>query len=573
MGTIAPCKFPTRSPPSMILRDALLESLKGLPGKREFHLHVLVSSPRRHSSLFPFAHPRPKVYLQDVLVLLSEQRKGEQDEPRVMVTAIEASVYVLPATSCAIVHVSKVDSTGQATAPSPTSTLVRALLLYYADPSTRPVRADHVWIHLFARAQGQYLFPNSSEYPGKRPLSDVKLCAWWLRTLGTAVRVLCEREELEGKIRTKMYYVLPGCTEHEASHSLNFALGVATTEFGEWIYGHPYSQKEIPLPCIPADASGDPHQSWHLGHYIPSFDDDPKNRFMDEIAYTTDANGIRSPRKKKRKRTIKAEATSAGTNDADDELPSLGSSGKSKSDRAPPPPPPPPAYGDLANVTADEFWERMSFRQECIAGIITGFFAVGITCTPLTEPIPSCTSPSASEPQLGQVPSSLTKRIMTDLLTGHEFSTRERAMRATEALEKTIKGLCEGLAPTPLPAAAKSTFPVAGNASGASDDQAILAPPSTPPRRENGADLESNVRLNPFPEPVASLETYRSYIYGSLRVENPPLEKFHRGTAAMSTAEAGSIDGVNVGVGVGVDSLSSTVTVLTARKKKKRGES
>src|ERR1700722_2752788 len=103
----------------MSLRDSLLESLKKLAGTREFHLHVLISSPRKHSKLFPFASPRPRAFLQEVLILLSEQ--STPDAARLLVAAIEASVYLIPATSCAILHISKVDSTGQSISPSPTS--------------------------------------------------------------------------------------------------------------------------------------------------------------------------------------------------------------------------------------------------------------------------------------------------------------------------------------------------------------------------------------------------------------------------------------------------------------------
>ena len=190
------------------LRDHLLDALKALPGARQFHIHVLVSSPRKHTGLFPYAHPRPRVYLQDVLILLSEQTNP--DARRVFVTALEVSVYTVPATSCGIVYISKVDSTGQGTAPSPTSALVKAFMTFYADPATRPIQVDTLWLQLFARAQGQYLFPNSADYPGKRPLSDVKLCAWWK---GIFTHVAEETMKREKDAKYGLYYLLPGLTD------------------------------------------------------------------------------------------------------------------------------------------------------------------------------------------------------------------------------------------------------------------------------------------------------------------------------------------------------------------------
>ena len=166
----------------MNFRDHLLTALSTLPDLREFHIHVLVTAPAKDNSLYPYASPRPRLYVQDVLVLLSEQ--ANPDVPRVLVAAIEACVYHAPATDCAILYVSKVDSTGQGLTPPPTATLVNAFIRWYADPATRPVAARHLWVQLFARAQGQYIFPNSSDYPGKRPLSDARLCAWWRRVIG-----------------------------------------------------------------------------------------------------------------------------------------------------------------------------------------------------------------------------------------------------------------------------------------------------------------------------------------------------------------------------------------------------
>jgi len=60
-----------------------------------------------------------------------------------------------------------------------------------------------------------------------------------------------------------------------------------------------------------------------------------------------------------------------------------------------------------------------------------------------------------------------------------------------------------------------------------------------------------DVSPNPFPEPVASLETYNSYIFGSIAVNNPLPPK---------------ADG-NDASGTG-DGTSPTITVLTARKKR-----
>ncbi|KAK7469112.1 hypothetical protein VKT23_003603 [Stygiomarasmius scandens] len=548
---------------SLHLRDALLDGLKTLPGTREFHVHVLVSAPRKHSALYQYAQPRCRTYLQDILVLLSEQ--STPDSPRILVTAIEACVYNIPATSCAILYVSKVDSTGQASSPSPTTTLVKSFLSFHANPATRPVAADHFWIHIFARAQNQYLFPNSADYPGKRPLSDVKLCGWWKRVLNdTAVKL---NEEIgSGKALIKLFYVLPGYSQLDAEYSLKHiststsSLPMSHAHQLTWTYGHPYSETEIPLAC-PRDPS-DPDSLHNLGNYIPSFDDDPKSRFLDEIAYTTEGEGIKSPARK-RPRTVSTasngEASESvlvstlgpgGSEGADEK----GDSTNGKNDRP---------QGELGKVTPDEFWERMSFRQECVAGAVTGFFTLGMTMlrknTEDGSTEKSTVSPLA--PQPGQVSSKINKRVITSLMTGVEFSTKERAVRSTESVEGTIRGLCEGISTIPTPII---QAPQPRRASGASEGRrtperesssALLAPPRTPPpRMTNGKRIIPDVSPNPFPEPETSLETYNSYIYGSVCVSNPITTAPEKG---RSEGEKG-------------EGTTPHVTVLTVRKKKKR---
>jgi len=389
---------------SINLRDYLLKALSIHPGTREFHLHVLVSSPRKNNSLYPFAKPRPKVYLQDILILLSEQRSPEAS--RVIVTAIEANVYNIPNTSCAVFYVSKVDSTGQAAEPSPTATLVRGLLKYYADAATRPIEAEHVWIQLFARAQAQYLFPNSAEWEGKKWLSDIKLCAWWKRLL---TRVVAELGSEGAKtMKMKMFYLLPGYSDFEAENALRIAsssLGPLTDPEMRWVYGHPYSQSDIPLPCG--------HEKMkNLGHYIPYFDDDPKSRFLDEIGFITEGESS-PPRKRARTRVEGKEKEEEEEEERD----------KVKEDGV---------QGEMGKVTVDEFWERMCFRQECVTGAVTGFFTVMV----------SGVGVECGEQLGGHVSSQVNKRIMTSLLTGVEFSTAERSIKATETLESGIKGLC-----------------------------------------------------------------------------------------------------------------------------------
>ena len=54
---------------TMNFRDHLLAALNTLPGVREFHIHVLITAPAKDNSLYPYASPRPRLYVQDILIL------------------------------------------------------------------------------------------------------------------------------------------------------------------------------------------------------------------------------------------------------------------------------------------------------------------------------------------------------------------------------------------------------------------------------------------------------------------------------------------------------------------------
>ncbi|KAF8194237.1 histone acetylation protein-domain-containing protein [Pholiota molesta] len=580
------------SPPQQNLRDHILEALASHPGTREFHVHALVSAPRRTGDLFPFATPRsPRVWVQDILVLLSEQpldggatgsssgagnaHQADEDDgtpprprtpppktqrpPRILVSAVEAALYIVPSTACGILYVSKVDSTGYAAAPSPTARLVRAVLSYFIDPATRPAPARelvrHLYVHVFARAQAQYLFSASADWEGKKPLGDTGLCAWWRRVLGRVAGEVVERnqkasekedgekkKEEEGGLKVKMYHILPGFGALEAEHALRNATPAGAADVTlpvglQWVYGHPYAQTDgTPLPCpqppAPTEAEeGDGlkrrngYGNLNLGCIIPSFDDDPKSRFMDEIAYTTDGE-LKSPQRK-RARTAVEVVGRTGKSGSDAALPAIGDvlagpknsasleargkgleegrnaeegggsvpvivGAEKEKERERP-------LGELGKVTPDEFWERMSFRQECVAGAVTGFFTLVVSTGGRGEGEGTGGGGAAAVlgPQTGQVPGQVHKRILTTLLTGVEFSTRERAAKATETVEGAIRGLCEG-----------GRVPVA---------RERLEVPRTPPRRR-GVPME--VTPNPFPEAVATASTYGEWIYGRVAARN-----------------------------------------------------
>ena len=574
---------------------------------------------------------------------------------RVFVTAIFASLYHIPSTSNAILYVSKVDSTGQGARPSPTSTLVQAFLTYFAKPSLRPVRlrgsvsgsgsgsttginlgpGTTLWIHLFARAERQYLFPNSANHEQKKPLKDFQLCAWWRRVISQVVSDMARDEKKDGNTsvasegggregraveeedreqakRAKLFYVLPGLEELEAIQKLGLPLvspprGPEGEKFEpRWIYGHPYSQSEIPLPCkVPGVIGGSGERN--LGQLIPWFDDDPKSRFIDEIAYTTqvDGMGTYSPKRKRRRTTAVTEdgASANSTLGRTDENGREKEDGhqvhkeKEKETKK--------VLGELGKVSADEFWERMSFRQECVAGALTGFF-VAVFPIRRDPTHGEGTAPDAGsrnqqelatglnrkqdlgidlellKPAPGEVSHHLVQRVLDSLMMGCEFSTSERSVRTTGILEQSIRRLlCSGngvgdddsrhvsgreIRQVPEHLGVLTGVGHRVNDSEEEDKDRIevdempkfLAPPvpRTPPRGSKGLpSVSDEVSPNPFPEPEVTVDTYTSFVYGSIEIDNRHLMRSGSSSLGHKTnaSEAGG-----------------EVRVLSVRKKKRK---
>ncbi|CCO28821.1 hypothetical protein BN14_02819 [Rhizoctonia solani AG-1 IB] len=317
-----------------------------------------------------------------------------------------------------------------------------------------------------------------------------------------------------------MWYILPGFNDIEAYHTLSSGSSFKLAQSGElpWSYGHPYDDPSItfPLPLNPTDNStvDSPHHEdstkvKSIACLIPTFPDDPKARFLGEIASTTSEADVpppapkpasrstspttptrmirpvsslktsessphsasdspsQSPLKKRRRvdandspeRALNADGDDATGTVAADEKPALETSGATKvvSPGAPSMPLSNPSTHPknnthaepelvrrgrlaLSAVSANEFWERMGFRQECALGAITAFF---VTLFEDLETPPKPDSKIADE----YTPLPTHTRMMQSLMN-HAFSTPEKAIRSTQLLETSIRTLCDGVVAT-----------------------------------------------------------------------------------------------------------------------------
>src|SRR5258706_5150000 len=518
---------PPENAPTLL--EDILSKLSTLPGRRRLTATVLISQPRKKAAatVFPYAPKIEEVPAveQDVLLLIAENKDTQQTEdqsqsdatclsPGAYVAAIEANLYIFPTTHSVVVYISKVDTTGQGQRPSPTRAATVALLehivrRWFAGGPSEGSPGWNVWVHLFARAQNQYLFPASIEHPGKKVLSDAGLVKWWKAVMDNFVSGCAKDEKTSGRgrLRAEPYVALPGATDDEAIHLLKTPLRKpeATTGY-DWRYGHPYStlpsSTSSSLARFPLLSRCSPLSILEL---IPYFPDDPKSRFIAELmdSHTTVSGTVIPPPAKRRR--IDEQGTSQPTGNG--ETTNLISQNEAM------------WVDPLESVSIEEFWERMTFRQECSLGAVVAFFVVYVHTSPIPQLPPdgaaslpgSATEPLPKRLELppGQVVSLLAK------LNSLDFGTTEKSVQSTALLQQGIL------------AAAKGYVVLADGLPGEGNEGAVLL------SGETGTSQNEE-------------ELFARYISRSVELNNPDLPPKDPGLGA-----------------------APVVTVLTARRKKK----
>lgn len=182
-------------------------------------------------------------------------------------------------------------------------------------------------VSLFARAQNQYLFSGSIENPKKHVLDDRGLIKWWCRTIDPILREQ-EPESISSEPKqgqtaeasaasATAYLIVPSCDKFETRTFFPPTAKSDAQDRPRWLTSYPLHQL-CPDPKAPPRC------------LIPRLPDDPKTRFLIDL---------------------------------DDELPEPAEGGNT-----------PPNTGQWRSVRSlDQFWEMMSFRQECSAGRLVGF--------------------------------------------------------------------------------------------------------------------------------------------------------------------------------------------------------
>ncbi|KAI8831940.1 histone acetylation protein-domain-containing protein [Chytriomyces cf. hyalinus JEL632] len=158
------------------------------------------------------------------------------------------------------VYVEKADSSGVGQLPqghphSRISPLAHALSNCLA---TLAAQCSSLSVHVFARPQPQYLFPNSASNTNKRILSDTKLTLWWVKALSLAVN----RIQIVAQVQIKKFLLVPG---QDASHALKHIADPS------WTYG-------LGFGCFDSNPSHQKIESMPAAKLVPQFPDDAKTK-------------------------------------------------------------------------------------------------------------------------------------------------------------------------------------------------------------------------------------------------------------------------------------------------------
>ncbi|KAL8825925.1 MAG: hypothetical protein Q9191_004112 [Dirinaria sp. TL-2023a] len=306
-----------------------------LPKNCNFRVHHVSTPPTPCSAIYsalPGTKPG-KTFCESQFLSVSVSSNGQL----LQVYGLEVLIYTTR--QLTTLFVSKADSTGYLYllnlpkgVPSPLKTISSAFLKYLVDNRQRPDK--RLVVSLFARAQNQYLFPGSIENSHKHVLDDRRLIKWWCQVLDAVVSLFvnplpseqaaqeeASKEDSNG-VSAHGYLIVPGCDRYETAS---------------------FYPKQTPSESNPGSrrwSAADPLQL--LGRnpnapercLIPRFPDDPKARFLIDL---------------------------------DDELPDAENATDSSPVKA-------GDEGRWRSVRSlEQFWDLMSFRQECSAGRLVGF--------------------------------------------------------------------------------------------------------------------------------------------------------------------------------------------------------
>jgi regulator of Ty1 transposition protein 109 len=289
-----------------------------LPLDVELRFYHISTTPTPSSALFstPPGYVEETTFCESHFIAASLPGKGASDK-ELLVFAIE--VLVFTSQNLTTIFVSKADSTGYLhlldTSPGSPSIIKTICTTFLSCLVKQRLHGPRILLSLFARSQNQYLFPGSVDHPGKHVLDDRQLIKWWCQTLDPVLReygptTASRSPNCSSDASSEAYIIVPGCDKFDTRAF--FPKSTKSELLSRWSNSYP---RDLTVP----DGTAPPR------YLIPRFPDDPKARFLDDL---------------------------------DSEI--------SASDS--------PDIKNWRSVKSlDQFWEMLSYRQECSAGRLVGF--------------------------------------------------------------------------------------------------------------------------------------------------------------------------------------------------------
>lgn len=386
---------------------------KVLPTGAELTVRHVSSTPAPSAALFaaaPGQDPEPTFCESHFLSVSIDS--SEHDGAEIIVFGMEVLVYNMA--HLTTIFVSKADSTGflhllkLQQKVSVLRLVSSTFLSYLARSHQRP--GVRLVVSLFARAQDQYLFPGSIENAEKHVLDDRGLIKWWCRAVDPILREN-EPESVSkdsktpstveaAKTSATAYLIVPGCDRFETRSFFPASAKSDPQDRPRWLASYPVQQMcrdpSAPPRCL-----------------VPRLPDDPKTRFLIDL---------------------------------DDELPEP-VEGKDA----------PPSTGQWKSVKSlDQFWEMMSFRQECSAGRLVGFLWLVINP-------PGLMNSTTMASQAGTMTSTVTVSSVDK--ASKSSATSETAIPVVEG-EGHVQAAATSAEPQSEPATSSKQRPVASSPEG-----------------------------------------------------------------------------------------------------------
>ncbi|KAJ3413521.1 hypothetical protein HDV05_007904 [Chytridiales sp. JEL 0842] len=232
------------------IKNALMQANHDVPDLR---IDVITSTLHDTMPLFDDDNDNQTTSLRQRIILISHLN--------IMVYGLQASEFTVRRSDVSsgdrtYLYIEKVDSTGYSNITKGAN-ILRSILKGFINYLTRTAPGGSISLHLFARAQPQYLFPHSAKNPAKRVLNDRQLIEWWMKTL-----LYINSENLQSSNAVDQQYgwwFVPGESEHSMSDIIRRSTSHLQLSFTfEWKWGFLFAKEGLPAkatyPRFPDDA-------------------------------------------------------------------------------------------------------------------------------------------------------------------------------------------------------------------------------------------------------------------------------------------------------------------------------